>query len=644
MSAIWGIIANDNDFDIEIINKMGTIYQSYCKVDRIEKDSLKNCYMGCAIQYITKESVSEKLPFIDDENEVAFTADCIVDNRSELIEKLGVADSSVTDSNLIFQAYRTWGIDCVKQIRGLFSFVIHDRRKNVTYLVADQLSNRCLYYYYNNEKLIFSTLIEPIIIAKSDISVNENYIKDYLTAPGLMPNLISDETPYKGIMKVNCGCYIQIDNDGLKEVEYWNPSMPMDDIDCKSASEYGKYFRKLYESCVEDAIRTSGKVAAAMSSGLDSATVATIAANKLKEKNQQLNAYTYVPFDKDVSTRVHGHVCDETQSVLQIVEHNGNIVPHFCNNEGKSSFDEIDKFLKIMEIPFKAFVNLPSLGEIYGKSYEDGCRVILTGQAGNSTVSHGYIDDVLYELYSNHRYIEFLIYLNKYCILVKESRKAAFDGCVRYFRYADNISKDTNRKFEYRYDNKFLTDSVLDNYPQEERYKKAGVTVFEKIPMNGNAYRDGLYKKAIYTYLGELDTKMGLHYGIVLRDPTRDMRIMQFCYRMPYELYAYNGVPRWLIRSNCRDLIPHVILDDYMRYGVQNADWFKRIAKSIDTVIEKIRIELNNDIAHKIVNIEKAEEFLKKVQCVDNYKDNFEFEQINFACIAIKFLSWKNNQ
>lgn len=37
------------------------------------------------------------------------------------------------------------------------------------------------------------------------------------------------------------------------------------------------------------------------------------------------------------------------------------------------------------------------------------------------------------------------------------------------------------------------------------------------------------------------------------------------------------GTPRWLIRGNFRDLLPTDLLDQWMRYGVQNSDYYLRI-------------------------------------------------------------------
>jgi hypothetical protein len=56
-----------------------------------------------------------------------------------------------------------------------------------------------------------------------DLSLNELYLKDYLTAPGLIPSIVPDETPYSGVFKIKPGCYVAITQNNITEHSYWSP-------------------------------------------------------------------------------------------------------------------------------------------------------------------------------------------------------------------------------------------------------------------------------------------------------------------------------------------------------------------------------------------------------------------------------------
>lgn len=586
MSAIWGLVSFDTSSINVNVTQMETPYKKRCKIDRYSSITLPNISMSCGIQYITSEASLELLPIHNEEQGILFNADCILDNREELIACLN-ASSREPDGTLMYLAYQKWGVECVKHFRGLFSMAVYDFNSATLYLASDHLSSRCLYYCRQGATIAFSTLLDSIREIYPALPLNECYLKDYLTAPGLMPNIVANETPYQDIFKLNPGTYLTITKDGIRETSYWTPSLGSTVKKLHSAEAYSNAFFELYSSCVKDAMRCRGNVGVAMSSGMDSASVGVLAALELQKSGRNLMTYTYVPYLTPTLYASKTNVLDETKDVQLIQSMYPNMVPHFLNNEGRNCLESLSDSLEIMEFPFKAYTNMPNLREIYQKSGEDGCRVLLTGQCGNSTVSHGYIDDVLYELYSGKHYLKFLRFLNHYSKTVKESRKRALRGCIRYFNYSKKQYQ--NKNFEYKFDNAFLREDILKDYPLKERYLSSGNGLLSRVPISRQYYRNSLYKSAIYTYMGEMETKMGLRYGIVIRDATKDMRMMEFCYHLPYEYFAWKGIPRWLIRNSFHSLLPAALLDNWMRYGVQNGDFLSRIERDLPSLLPLLR-------------------------------------------------------
>ena len=117
----------------------------------------------------------------------------------------------------------------------------------------------------------------------------------------------------------------------------------------------------------------------------------------------------------------------------------------------------------------------------------------------------------------------------------------------------------------------------------------------------------------MYSYLGELDTKLGLAHGIVIRDPGRDSRMISFCYNMPYKYFAHNGIPRWLIRGNFVDLLPHSLLDNLLRYGLQNADWINRLDRDWKEIYQKFSDTFHNTDTHNLpINTGRIKDYLAK--------------------------------
>ena len=100
-------------------------------------------------QWITSESVGEKLPYYDYEKQLAITADAIIDNREELVDQLQIKDiykTKITDSELILLAYHKWGEEAPKFLVGDFAFVIWDEKQQKLFGARDFSGNRTLYF------------------------------------------------------------------------------------------------------------------------------------------------------------------------------------------------------------------------------------------------------------------------------------------------------------------------------------------------------------------------------------------------------------------------------------------------------------------------------------------------------------------
>ena len=190
MSAIWGIVALRPGCSVpeHSAHLFQSTYQKSCKIDRYESVSATDALFGCGIQYITKEAEQEQLPFRNSERGILFTADCILDNRPELIDLLSHNGyekgqlAEAPDGTLMYYAYLTFGNECVTRFRGLFSIAIWEERSRALTLISDHTAARSLYYTVRNGLLAFSTRMEPLLKLFPNVTPNVDYHKDFLLA------------------------------------------------------------------------------------------------------------------------------------------------------------------------------------------------------------------------------------------------------------------------------------------------------------------------------------------------------------------------------------------------------------------------------------------------------------------------------
>lgn len=645
MSAIYGMVHFDNDtHDLENFNSCFIAeYQEKCKVDSYQYQKCGSALFGCAIQHITNESVNESLPIVDHERSLIFTADCILDNRNELIDILSAFDipksalCNLPDGALMYHAYLNLGNDCVNHFRGLYAIAIWDDKAKCLTLISDQVSARCLYYIKFKDCIIFSTLLSPITRYLPDLKLNKNYFKDFLMADASLIYVVPGETPYRDVQLILPATCMTFTDQNQHSRIYWSPDYNMEKTR-KSPEDYATEFMDIYRACVSDAIYTSGETGIAMSSGLDSSSIGVLAADKLVAKGKKLKTYTFVPYEKQQNFQLNRLVYDESSIVTEIADHSKNMETCFLNNHGKNVFEDMNLCSSILEMPYKSG-SFPSFYEMCERASSDGCRIFLNGCFGNHSVSFGYLDQVLYDLYLNKKYITMLRYINHFGKHEKCSRANMLKNCLSSFKSFKNHKGNLLDNFVP--ENIFLSRNILKNYDFKERFSADKHFLSRTGYIDQTHYPDYLIATSLFMYLGIFETKFGLSTNMVLRDPTKDIRLLSFCLRLPYHLFAYNGETRWLIRHNFRELLPQSVLGIWQQHGLQNIDWTNRIERDWDSLKPLLLQHLEQLETDEYIVKERVKDYLESLDFASIQERNKLIHLCTIDCM-IQYIMHEN--
>ena len=119
-------------------------------------------------------------PFVKYNNILLFNGE--IYNYLEIKKKLEQKHKFTTssDTEVLLTAYKEWGIDFVKKLEGMWSFVIFDRNKNEIILSRDRFGEKPLFYYYQNNNLIFGSELKYFKnFFKDKLSLNTNKIVNF---------------------------------------------------------------------------------------------------------------------------------------------------------------------------------------------------------------------------------------------------------------------------------------------------------------------------------------------------------------------------------------------------------------------------------------------------------------------------------
>ncbi|KAJ7497728.1 putative asparagine synthase [Mycena latifolia] len=211
--------------------------------------------------------------------------------RAELESKGSVFKTS-SDSELVLQLYKHYGLALTSHLRGEFAFVLYDLKRKVIFAARDRFGIKPLYYTRVNGRLLLASEMKAFLPFgfKAEWNVESIFHQG---------EYADDRTIFQGVYKLPPGHYLTYDrHEQLRVVPYWDHSFPNNKSDeTRSASSIDDAItrvRQLVVDSVRVRLRSDVPFAVNLSGGIDSAAVAGIASAAMKETdpNARLNVFT----------------------------------------------------------------------------------------------------------------------------------------------------------------------------------------------------------------------------------------------------------------------------------------------------------------------------------------------------------------
>ena len=158
-------------------------------------------------------------------NTVVFNGE--IYNYRELQPELAAAGfpcRTRSDTEVILNSYRAWGVACVERFRGMFAFCLVDADRGVAHLYRDRLGIKPLYLYRPRQGgLIFTSEVKALLALGSDLVppyVNATALEGFL-AQGAVQGY---DTLVRGVTMLEPGTYLSVELETGRELRrktYW---------------------------------------------------------------------------------------------------------------------------------------------------------------------------------------------------------------------------------------------------------------------------------------------------------------------------------------------------------------------------------------------------------------------------------------
>ncbi|MGE3803294.1 MAG: asparagine synthase (glutamine-hydrolyzing) [Gemmataceae bacterium] len=214
-------------------------------------------------------------PMVSNDGRYVITFNGEIYNYVELREQLrqqGCRFHTQTDTEVILEAYRSWGADCVQRFNGMWAFVILDRQAGELFLSRDRIGIKPLYYSVNPAAFLFASEIKALLLAQPELrSPRLSYVARSLASGAFNDSADTHFRNIQLLLPAHNARYRLADG-SLQTWCYWSVN-PEEFAQRWLRGDPVSALRELIESAIRLHVRADVPVGTCLSGGVDSSTV-----------------------------------------------------------------------------------------------------------------------------------------------------------------------------------------------------------------------------------------------------------------------------------------------------------------------------------------------------------------------------------
>ena len=274
-----GIVGTNHNYNIDF--KMVTSLMKHRGPNNTSIKKIDNNYFGHTRLSIIDLDSEANQPMEFDDIVIVFNGEIYNYDELKISENLQCKTSS--DTEVLIRLYQKYDIDFLNLLNGAFSFCIYDIKKERYFCARDRYGKKPFYYFEQDGKFIFSSMIKPIIkLLGYTPKLNKVALSQYLQY--FTP--LAPHTFYQDILKLDKSSYLLYEKGKLSIKKYYKIKTYKAIKDEKSALES---IEKLLVNSVQQRLKSDVEVGTLLSGGIDSSLISTIYA---QHTNHQINTFS----------------------------------------------------------------------------------------------------------------------------------------------------------------------------------------------------------------------------------------------------------------------------------------------------------------------------------------------------------------
>ena len=480
----------------------------------------------------------------------------------ETLSKEGVSFRTESDTEVLLESYKRWGLDCFAYLNGFWAMALYDFRLNRLILSRDRVGKKPLYWTRRESRIYFASEIKSLLKipeVSEKIEVNEDAIFPWIA---LRLRDLADSTFFKGIHSLPAASYAVVNNDFPGNAQaFW--AIPKERLKEKDISvpEACSALRRELEESVRVRLRADVPWCVELSGGLDSSALVAIASQINKTK---IRTYTVRFEEKEWNEEPYARSVANRYGVdYQVLD-----------SPRENFWSQIVPFTYLEEEPYHA-PNLQTNQLIWTMMRENGTKVSLNGAAG----------DELFAGYSHY------FFKAQYELLRDGDINILWNNALNWTEGGNKIKSLGIPVLKYSLEmiRKILPGMLT--RPNRLGYLRVNpsTTKYSYPTLHETLISDMVNTQMPYWLRSGDKGYMGIPFEV--RAPFLDYNVVELAFRIPISYQIREGWHKWILRKALEDLLPPDVVWRCRKMGFPFPfeRFYRENADLISLLLEKAR-------------------------------------------------------
>ena len=521
--------------------------------------------------------------------------------KEELINK-GHIFKTNTDTEVILHGFEEYKEKILDKLRGMFAFVIWDKKSKTLFGARDHFGQKPFYYCKMQGTFMYASEIKSLLKHPDFLKkVNKEALKPYLT----FQTSVLNETFFKNVYKLKPGHYFTYDFNTEK-------------------MEINKYYEIKFEPQKQDFDKLVNEIDNTITKSIDYHTISDVPVGSyLSGGIDSSYVVSYLKPDKTFSVGFDYKDFNEVPLAKDLSD-----ILHIQNkNELINADDFFESINKVEYYADEPTANLSAVPLYFlSKLASKDVKVVLSGEGADELFGGytGYDEDIKLK-----KYRKLPFFLRKFIKLLV-SPLPSFHG-KNFLTKGGSKIEDYFIGQAFVFNNKEANKILTDNYKSNLKYQDITKPYFDKVKDENDVTKMQYLDMHLWLpndILLKAD-KMSMANSLELRVPILDKEVFALASSIPVEYKISHNTTKYALRKAASKRIPE--------------DWYKRRKKGFPVpIIKWFREEKYYNIVKEIFNQDFTKEFFDQNTLLKMLDDHYKGKKNNCRKIwtVYVFLIW----